>query len=64
MKFKPKPIYFTLQDLELILQFDSQLEINLQKLKIQRDLKKALEISKKLNTTLKIKYKNGKWILE
>lgn len=63
MKFKPKPTYFTLQDLELILQFDNQLEINLQKLKIQHDLKKVLEISKKLNTPLKIKYKNGKWIL-
>lgn len=44
--FKPKPTYFTTQDLKLILEFDNQLQKTIEELKLERDLQRALELSR------------------
>lgn len=44
MKFKPKPTYFTRQDLELILEFDRLLEEELIQIQKDIDYKRALEL--------------------
>lgn len=52
MKFKPKPTYFTRQDLELILKFDRLLEVELIRIQKDIDYKRALQLSKEMKKTL------------
>lgn len=48
MKFKPKLAYFTLEDLNIILEFDTELEIIIEEHRVHNEYISALGLSKEL----------------